>query len=556
MMRDSSNINELEDQQKGSGLSQGKPEPDFYRDQCKRYSKDQDKKSESSEGSQKKYIHSKDTSKSGSHIIKTENSSALGSKGQELDFPFSETSTLRSQDSESQEVVLYYSGVPGQLKQDLQKWEDNCSLYIEAPDSDKRNTVSSQRPSYQTQIADSNLSSERSFSSEGGMYHADKNILDRGFSPSPQIQDGQLLGKYRIIKQSGEGGFGQVFHAKDTQLGEDVAIKVLMEGAVENFRKEIETQASLEHRNIVPILNFGRLGKVPFVVMKYMPGGSLEDKISDNCENNGKGMSIEQTAKLIGGPGKALSYMHEKGFVHRDVKPANTLLETNCGSDQSGTDEERDKVTDEQILPKDTEVLTHQFPVENYEARLCDFGLTVPAEEAKDNTIRIEGTPFYMPFERWKHKKESQSLDSSEQSDSQEGQGINNDCFKADVYGLGVAALDCHAPASELNTGEAYSLVSCMEQNQKEQMKNWKEKHKSEKWLVDDDELDSTLNYAYLSKKFHEWIVSKYVSEANAKKDYEFYLFLSRVVDKDPKKRPNAKAFVQGLWQTVGKPLD
>ncbi|HEX7527476.1 MAG TPA: protein kinase, partial [Thermoanaerobaculia bacterium] len=96
---------------------------------------------------------------------------------------------------------------------------------------------------------------------------------------------GGTLGRYRLDALLGRGGMAEVFRATDTKLARTVAVKVILqthaaeEHFLERFLREARMVASLEHPNILPIYDFGEENGVPFLVMPYLPGGSLRDRL-------------------------------------------------------------------------------------------------------------------------------------------------------------------------------------------------------------------------------------------------------------------------------------
>ena len=135
------------------------------------------------------------------------------------------------------------------------------------------------------------------------------------------------LGGYRILKILGHGGMGVVFLGEDAKLGRKVAIKTMLPHLAarpkecERFLREARSAAALEHDHIVPIHHVGEDQGVPFIVMPFLRGESLESRIQRQPLSMGEIVQIaEQTAS-------ALAFAHESGFVHRDIKPANLWLE-------------------------------------------------------------------------------------------------------------------------------------------------------------------------------------------------------------------------------------
>jgi serine/threonine protein kinase len=139
---------------------------------------------------------------------------------------------------------------------------------------------------------------------------------------------GQDIGRYHIIEQLGEGGMATVYKAFDTRLERDVAIKVIRKDAFsanmhatifKRFEREAKALARLSHPNIVKIYDYGEYDGSPYLVMEYIPGGTLKSKM-------GEPFKVGDAVRLLLPIANALEYAHEHDIIHRDVKPANILL--------------------------------------------------------------------------------------------------------------------------------------------------------------------------------------------------------------------------------------
>lgn len=138
---------------------------------------------------------------------------------------------------------------------------------------------------------------------------------------------GQSLGGYQVISKLGAGGMGAVYRARDVDLDKLVAIKVLPphaihdEDAVERFRREARVAAKLEHPNIVTIYRFGSEQRLCYLVMRYVEGESLADRLMTQPR-----LPLSDALTIIYEVASGLKCAHDEGLVHRDIKPANILL--------------------------------------------------------------------------------------------------------------------------------------------------------------------------------------------------------------------------------------
>ena len=178
---------------------------------------------------------------------------------------------------------------------------------------------------------------------------------------------------YAIKGKLGTGGFGTVYLAKKIKTGEPVALKVMLSriaveaDAREKFQKEIRLLKSLQHPNLVQLLDHGAAGSVFYFIMEYCEAGSIADLL----RRRGGKLELAEAVPLMLQSLEGLAFVHGKGFVHRDLKPQNILLK---GSRQ------------------------------NRVAKICDLGFTKNFEQAGFSgmtmTGAFAGTPFFMPREQ------------------------------------------------------------------------------------------------------------------------------------------------------------
>jgi serine/threonine protein kinase/tetratricopeptide (TPR) repeat protein len=217
------------------------------------------------------------------------------------------------------------------------------------------------------------------------------------------------LADYELLEEIGRGGQGVVFRARQKSLNRTVALKVISLGQwasktrLKRFRLEAEAAARLEHPGIVPIHEVGERDGSCYFSMKFVEGGQLDEVIRRAP------MSIRQAAELIAKVARTVHYAHERGILHRDIKPGNILL------DQKG------------------------------EPHLTDFGLArlIETQSTMTRTQEVLGTPSYMAPEQ---------------------AAGNNAAISSvtDVYGLGAVLyqlLAGHPPFAGGTTYETIKLV-------------------------------------------------------------------------------------------------
>jgi eukaryotic-like serine/threonine-protein kinase len=152
----------------------------------------------------------------------------------------------------------------------------------------------------------------------------------------------ELLGKYELLERLGQGGMGEVWKARDTQLRRNVAIKFLHANLqsdpdfVTHFMREAQFIASLHHPNIIQIHDFQLTdergsGTAAYMVMDYIEGGTLARYISETSRK-GRFPGATDIVHLFTYVSLALDYAHRQGMIHRDIKPANILLDKRISS--------------------------------------------------------------------------------------------------------------------------------------------------------------------------------------------------------------------------------
>ncbi|HTP09237.1 MAG TPA: protein kinase, partial [Anaerolineae bacterium] len=193
---------------------------------------------------------------------------------------------------------------------------------------------------------------------------------------------GTTVGQYHIVEAIGHGGMAVVYKAQQPALDRFVALKVLLPHQAgtpefrERFTREARAIAQLNHPNILPVMDYGQSGDLAYLVMKYVAGGTLADRLKHPID-------LATTARLIAQIAAALDHAHQRSILHRDVKPSNVLLD------------------------------------EGEWVQLADFGLAKMLAGEEDLTISglSLGTPAYLSPEQ--------------------GQGLPCDRH-ADIYSLGV----------------------------------------------------------------------------------------------------------------------
>ena len=180
----------------------------------------------------------------------------------------------------------------------------------------------------------------------------------------------ETLGKYELMGVLGRGAAGTVYDARDPVIGRRVAIKTVKlpnadddetKEELERFRREARAAGGLSHPNIVPIYDYGETSEIAYIVMEYVGGGSLSGLLKKHTKLP-KAEALRIMEQLLSG----LQYSHERGIVHRDVKPDNVML------------------TDDQTV------------------KIADFGIARIEGSGATVVGTMLGTPSYMSPEQWR----------------------------------------------------------------------------------------------------------------------------------------------------------
>src|SRR6195256_1420772 len=130
------------------------------------------------------------------------------------------------------------------------------------------------------------------------------------------MADTVIAGRYRLHEGLGPGGMSEVWRAEDLELGRHVALKLLAPDAdTARFEREARAVASLAHPNITQLYDYGEADGRPYMVLEYVRGGTLEERLRDKAP-----LPDDETFAIAAGVAAGLAHAHARGVVHRDLK--------------------------------------------------------------------------------------------------------------------------------------------------------------------------------------------------------------------------------------------
>ena len=232
---------------------------------------------------------------------------------------------------------------------------------------------------------------------------------------------GKTIGKVRIERAIAKGGMAEVYLGTHLTLDRAVAVKV-MHNYVESdpdlqsrFEREAKVVAGLRHPNIVQIFDYDTAEGHPYIVMEYLMGPSLATYLRELHSHNQRLQPV-QIARLLITIATALDYAHERGVIHRDIKPGNIILHN-----------------------KASNISTEEPITERTEAVLTDFGLVRIAQAVTQTASgSVSGTPAYMSPEQ--------------------AQGVKVD-HRSDIYSLGVVLYEMIAGRIPFEGDTSWTLI-------------------------------------------------------------------------------------------------
>lgn len=220
----------------------------------------------------------------------------------------------------------------------------------------------------------------------------------------PDLKPGDDIGQFRLRRLLGEGGMGQVYLARDLELGRSVAVKLIRPerfgpAGVARFLKEARTTARFNHPHIVTIYAVGKHGERPYLALEYLDGESLRERLLRER------LSVDEVLHIGRALADALAHAHAQGVLHCDLKPSNVMI------------------------AKDGRV------------RVVDFGIA--ADLVEDTENEISGTAKYMAPEQWV------------------GEGLTD---RVDIWALGLILFECFEGAHPFDDAETRPGVRSQEE--------------------------------------------------------------------------------------------
>jgi len=227
------------------------------------------------------------------------------------------------------------------------------------------------------------------------------------------LRPGKMLGRFKIGRELGRGGFGVVYVAHDPRLGRDVALKVPRVNVLaapdmrERFHREARAAAGLDHPNIVPVHEAGEVGTICYIVSAYCPGPTLATWLRNQTDL----VPARVAAQLVVTLANGVHYAHMQGVWHRDLKPANILLVVDPALRAKDEADNVPKESPTEIVSIGSEPLV---ALGFYIPKIADFGLAKKLDEASNTASHaVMGTPSYMAPEQAEGdtKRISESVD-------------------------------------------------------------------------------------------------------------------------------------------------